>query len=89
MGRTHKAVAFSVAQTDIPRLDRLTDSYGGGNRSEFLRVAMDKLEASQRAEQLRRLQAYGRERSAQRGVTLDEVRDIVHRARDKKSRLTR
>ena len=84
MSRSTRAVAFSVSEADLPRLDRLVSRYGRGNRSEFLRVAMDKVEASERAERLRRLQTYGRERAAERGVTIDDVREIVHRVRRKR-----
>jgi Arc/MetJ-type ribon-helix-helix transcriptional regulator len=65
-------------------LERLVNTYGHGNRSEFLRVAMEKVEASERAERLRRLQAYGGRKATERGLSLDEVRAIVHRIREKK-----
>jgi Arc/MetJ-type ribon-helix-helix transcriptional regulator len=84
VSRRSRAVAFSVSEADLPRLDRLVSRYGRGNRSEFLRFAMDKVEASERAERLRRLQTYGRERTTERGVTLDDVREIVHQVRAKK-----
>ena len=36
-----QTVGFAVADDDRPMLDRLVERYGHGNRSEFLRVAMN------------------------------------------------
>ena len=62
-----EAVGFAIEHGDRPRLDRLVKKYGGGNRGAFLRVALDYMEAVDRAERLRSLQAYGAERSAKQG----------------------
>ena len=61
-----KTVGFAIEEADSPRLERLVERYGGGNRSAFLRVAIDYLEAADRAERLRKLQAYGATRSAEK-----------------------
>jgi Arc/MetJ-type ribon-helix-helix transcriptional regulator len=74
-----KTVGFAVEEADSPRLERLVQKYGGGNRSAFLRVAIDYLEAADRAERLRRLQAYGAARSAEKDLTLAEVQKVVRR----------
>jgi len=73
------SVGFAVADEDKTRLERLVKKYGGGNRSAFLRVAMDHLETLDRADRLRRLQAYGAARSAEASVTLNDVDAIVKR----------
>lgn len=73
------SVGFAVADEDRDRLDRLVKRFGGGNRSAFLRVAIDYLEAHERAERLRRLQYYGTSRSTDKGVTVDQVDTIVKR----------
>ena len=52
MPRTSTSVAFSVREADQPRLDRLVKKFGGGNRSAFLRVAMDRMEAAGRPSDL-------------------------------------
>jgi len=79
-----RSVGFAVADEDKSRLERLVKKYGGGNRSAFLRVAMDHLETLDRADRLRRLQTYGAARSAEAGVTLDEVDAIVKRVLGRK-----
>jgi Arc/MetJ-type ribon-helix-helix transcriptional regulator len=79
--RSSAAVAFSVSEQDRKKLDRIVERYGHGNRSEALRVMMDRMEASERAERLRRLQAYGAGKSAARGLSLDDVQAAVHRVR--------
>lgn len=74
-----QSVGFAVAEEDRVRLDRLVQRFGGGNRSAFLRIALDHLETIDRAERLQRLQRYGAARSAERGIKLDDVNDIVKR----------
>lgn len=39
-----KTVGFAISDSDRELLERLVDHYGAGNRSEFLRVAMRRLE---------------------------------------------
>lgn len=73
------SVGFAVADEDQARLTRLVKKYGGGNRSAFLRVAMDHLEALDRADRLRRLQAYGAARSADTEIGPNDVAAIVRR----------
>jgi hypothetical protein len=79
--RSSAAVAFSVSERDRKQLDRIVERYGHGNRSEALRVMMDRIETSERAEHLRRLQAYGARKSAERGLGLEDVQAAVHRVR--------
>lgn len=45
-----KTVGFAIADSDRELLDRLVDHFGAGNRSEFLRVAMRRLEHERLAE---------------------------------------
>lgn len=68
-----------MEESDSPRLERLVQKYGGGNRSAFLRVAIDYLEAADRADRLRKLQAYGAARSAEKDLPLEEVQKVVRR----------
>jgi len=77
-------VGFAVADEDRPRLDRLVARYGGGNRSAFLRAALDHMEAVERAEQLAELQAYGNERSSAAGLTHRDAVAVVRRALEKR-----
>jgi ribosomal protein L16/L10AE len=39
-----KTVGFAISEKDRELLDRLTDHFGNGNRSEFLRLAMKRME---------------------------------------------
>jgi hypothetical protein len=76
---TTKTVGFAIAVQDEPRLDRLTQRFGGGNRSAFLREAMRQMEVVDRAGRLADLQAYGVERSSAAGLTHDEAVAVVRR----------
>jgi hypothetical protein len=79
MARDSRSVGFAVASRDLERLDRLAQRFAGGNRSAFLRLALDTMEAADRAQRLRNLQAYGTQRAAERGVRLEDVREVVDR----------
>ena len=72
-------IGFAVSDEDRPRLERLATRYGGGNRSAFLRMALDHMEAVERAEQLAELQAYGNERSAAAGLSHQDAVAVVQR----------
>lgn len=72
-----KTIGFAVEAEDAPRLERLVRKYGHGNRSAFLRVALDFLEAADRAERLQDLQRYGAARASEQGVTYKDVDAIV------------
>jgi hypothetical protein len=74
-----KTVGFAVADEDLPRLERLTRKYGGGNRSAFLREAMRQMEVLERAERLSELQAYGAERSAACEMGYEDAVTVVRR----------
>jgi hypothetical protein len=73
-------IGFAVSDEDRPRLERLATRYSEGNRSAFLRVALDHMEAIERAEQLADLQAYGNERAAAAGLTHQDAVAVVRRA---------
>lgn len=79
-------VGFAIEEGDRDRLERLVKKYGGGNRSAFLRAAMAYMEAVDRAERLRALQAYGAERSARKGLALSDVEGVVHRVLSSRKR---
>ena len=74
-----KTVGFAVAAEDEKRLARLTEKFGHGNRSAFLREAMRQMEVVDRADRLADLQAYGAERSATADLDPDEALDVVRR----------
>lgn len=71
-----KTVGFAIGDDERALLDELVEHYGGGNRSEFLRVAIRRLARDRRAERLQALQRNAREELG-RTVTPDEVRAAV------------
>jgi Arc/MetJ-type ribon-helix-helix transcriptional regulator len=74
-----KTIGFAVADEDTVRLERLTQKFGNGNRSAFLREAMRQMEVVDRAERLAALQAYGAERSAAVGLCPEDAIEVVRR----------
>ncbi len=72
-------VGFSIAKSDQPRPDRLVQVFSGGNRSAFLRMAMDRMEVADRAQRLRCIQSYGVKRSSEIGISPDDISDRVKR----------
>ncbi len=78
--RTSSTIGFAVDEADRPRLDHLAEVFGQGNRSAFLRVAMRVMERYERAHRLARIQAYGAERLAESGYTIEDFPDLVAKA---------
>lgn len=81
-----KTVGFAIAAEDEERLRRLTERFGGGNRSAFLREAMRQMEVIERAGRLAALQAYGAERSAAAGLSPDDAVAVVRRVLKRRRR---
>lgn len=79
-----KTVGFAIAEEDEARLERLTRRFGNGNRSAFLREAMDQMEVVDRASRLAELQAYGAEHSTAAGLTHEDAIEVVRRALKKR-----
>lgn len=50
-----RPISFAVEEADIPILEELSDAFGGGNRSEFLRVAMKEFQERLRKMKLEKL----------------------------------
>lgn len=78
-GMGTRTIGFAVADEDTARLERLTQKFGNGNRSAFLREAMRQMEVIDRAERLATLQAYGAERSAAAGLSAEDAIEAVRR----------
>lgn len=78
--RTATTIGFAVEEKDRARLDHLTEVFGGGNRSAFLRVAIGVMEQLELVQELGRSQAYGAQRLADCGRTADEIPEIVQKA---------
>ena len=73
---TAKTVGFAISEEDRPELEMLVERFGGGNRSEFLRVAMRRLSRDLRVENLQELQAQARQELG-RVVSPEEVNELV------------
>lgn len=71
-----KTVGFAIHESERALLDELVEHYGGGNRSEFLRVAIRRLARDRRAERLSAVQQEAR-KDLGRVVTADEVRAAI------------
>jgi hypothetical protein len=74
-----QTLGFSVQSEDRPTLDELVDYFGDGNRSAYLRATYRVMKSIMIAEQLRELQAYGQQRTAELGI---EPADVPDRIRD-------
>jgi Arc/MetJ-type ribon-helix-helix transcriptional regulator len=83
MARTAVPVTLSLNPEDRERFERLVVRFGRGNRSEFLRAAMDRMETAEIAAELRDLRAYGARRRAERGgpqlSTPERTRRVLNR----------
>jgi hypothetical protein len=78
--RKATTVGFAIEDADRQRLDHLSSVFGGGNRSAFLRKAMDVMERYELAQRLVELQAYGEERLAMSGRTMADIPGLVAKA---------
>ena len=76
---TSITIGFSIPAEDQERLERLVDRFGQGNRSAFLRAAMKHMEVLDRAERLDELSQFGAERLAAKGLSAEEIPDLVKR----------
>jgi hypothetical protein len=72
-----QTLGFAVQPDDRPLLDELVDYFGEGNRSAYLRATLKIMRSVMLAEQLRGLQAYGQQRSAQLGIDPAQVPERI------------
>jgi hypothetical protein len=68
-----QTLGFAVQPDDRPILDELVAYFGEGNRSAYLRATLKIMKSVMLAEQLREVQAYGQQRSAQLGIDPAQV----------------
>jgi hypothetical protein len=74
-----QTLGFSVHAEDRPILDELVDYFGDGNRSAYLRATYRVMKSIMLAEQMRDLQSYGQQRTAELGI---EPADVPERIRE-------
>jgi hypothetical protein len=65
---------FSLRPQEVQRFERLVERLGGGSTTEFIRRAMDQMEALENWELFERLQQIGVRRANERGIESPEQR---------------
>lgn len=78
--RSAKTVGFAIADEDRELLNRLVEHYGGGNRSEFLRLAMKRMEHERLAERLVQTREQVSKELQGRVYSEQEILDLVAKA---------
>lgn len=78
--RSAKTVGFAIADEDRELLKRLVEHYGGGNRSEFLRLAMKRMEHERLAERLVQTREQVSKELQGRVYSEQEILDLVAKA---------
>ncbi|MGH7762124.1 MAG: hypothetical protein ACREOY_12040 [Candidatus Dormibacteraceae bacterium] len=79
MSRQAITKILSLRPDETRRFERLVKRFGGGSTTEFVRAAMDRLEAAETAEELDHLRRYGQRRSRQLGLADGDVREAVRK----------
>lgn len=74
-----QTLGFAVQPEDRPLLDELVAYFGDGNRSAYLRATLRVMRSVMLADQMRELQAYGQQRTAELGI---EPGDVPARVRE-------
>lgn len=72
-----KTVGFAISDEDQAQLDELVEYFGQGNRSAYLRATFKVMKSVKLAEQWRDMQAYGQQRLAEEGLTLEQIPDVT------------
>ncbi|WP_030168989.1 hypothetical protein [Spirillospora albida] len=72
-----QTLGFAVQAEERPLLDELVDYFGHGNRSAYLRATYRVMKSIMLAEQMRELQAYGQQRTAELGIEPADVPDRI------------
>ena len=68
-----QTLGFAVQPEDRPLLDELVAYFGNGNRSGYLRATLRIMRSVMLADQLRDLQSYGQQRTAELGIEPGDV----------------
>ena len=74
-----QTLGFAVHPEDRPLLEELVAYFGDGNRSAYLRATLRVMRSVMLADQLRDLQAYGQQRTAELGI---EPADVAARVQE-------
>ncbi|MFN2462275.1 MAG: hypothetical protein ABR573_00040 [Candidatus Dormibacteria bacterium] len=79
MARSAITKTLSLTPQDAPRFERLVQRFGRGSTTEWVRVAMDRMETAEIAEELSELRLYGQRRAKAKGVSGSDVHEAVRR----------
>lgn len=76
--------SFSLRPEEAPRFDRMVERFANGSPTEFIRIAMDRMEAVENWELFERVREVGLKRAAASGITSprqrrDAVRSTLNR----------
>lgn len=86
MSRTAVSRSFSLRPEEAPRFDRMVERLAGGSPTEFIRKAMDRMEALENWELFERVRQAGLERAATAGITTrGQRREAVRAALSRKA----
>jgi hypothetical protein len=78
MPRTAVTKTFSLRKDKVDRFERLVDSVGGGSTTEFIRRAMDQMEALENWQQFESVREVGIRHARAKGITTaDQRREAV------------
>lgn len=80
MPRTAQTVGFSVTPELVEEIQAVSDYFADGNRSAFLRLAVEDYRGRMRHEQMESFRAEARRQTGGRVLSEDEVRALVARA---------
>lgn len=69
MSRTAVSRSFSLRPEEAPRFDQIVERMAGGSPTEFIRQAMDRMEALENWELFERVREVGLKRAAAVGIT--------------------
>lgn len=79
MARQAITKTLSLRPEDARRFEHLVQRFGRGSTTEFVRAAMDRLEAAEVAEELADLRRYGQRRAKVVGVAGVDAREAVRK----------
>ncbi len=87
MSRTAVSRSFSLRPEEAPRFDRMVDRLANGSPTEFIRKAMDRMEAVENWELFEQVREVGLKRAAAVGITSPhQRRDAVRSSLNRKTR---
>lgn len=80
MARTAHTVGFSVTPELVEEIQEVSDYFADGNRSAFLRLAVQDYRSRMRHEQMQAFRSEARRQTGGRVLNEDEVRALVAHA---------